>query len=122
MKKYLFSIMVGLFITTVIILTTNFTPEEVAETYTQVNNRKMTNDTTKTYNMTVTRVFNAPVASVWNAWSDAAHVMKWWGPTGFTSPSCNMNFYVGGVTLVCMRAPNHQAVPSGRRSTTSLQA
>jgi len=31
--------------------------------------------------------------------------MRWWGPTGFTSPMAKMDFRVGGRSLVCMRAP-----------------
>lgn len=56
-------------------------------------------------NMVMVREFDAPVERVWRAWSDGAQVMRWWGPTGFTSPSCNMDFRVGGTALVCMRAP-----------------
>lgn len=102
--KRSFTLMAGLLITVAIILTMGFIPEKVAKTDI-TNNTKMTNDTTKTYSMVATRVFNAPIASVWKAWSDADQVMKWWGPIGFTSPSCDMNFKVSGVTLVCMRAP-----------------
>jgi uncharacterized protein YndB with AHSA1/START domain len=65
----------------------------------------MANDTTNKKDLTVTRIFNAPVASVWKAWNDPDQVMKWWGPDKFTSPSCKMNFREGGTTLVCMRAP-----------------
>ena len=60
---------------------------------------------TKLYNMALTRNFAAPVERVWRAWSEAEQVMQWWGPTGFTSPLCKMDFRVGGTTLVCMRAP-----------------
>jgi uncharacterized protein YndB with AHSA1/START domain len=31
--------------------------------------------------------------------------MRWWGPTGFTSPLARMDFREGGASLVCMRAP-----------------
>jgi uncharacterized protein YndB with AHSA1/START domain len=55
--------------------------------------------------MTLTRTFDAPVADVWKHWSDSDKVMKWWGPTGFTSPLARMDFREGGVSLVCMRAP-----------------
>lgn len=55
--------------------------------------------------MVITRVFDAPVEQVWKAWSDSEQVRKWWGPTGFTSPLANMDFRVGGTSLVCMRAP-----------------
>lgn len=60
---------------------------------------------TETKNMTVTRTFDAPIASVWKHWSDPDKVMKWWGPKGFTSPLAKMDFREGGVSLVCMRAP-----------------
>jgi uncharacterized protein YndB with AHSA1/START domain len=59
----------------------------------------------ETKEMSITRVFDAPVERVWRAWSDAEQVMRWWGPAGFTSPSAEMDFREGGVSLVCMRAP-----------------
>ena len=52
-----------------------------------------------------TRVFDAPVEQIWRAWTDSEYVMQWWGPTGFTSPSAEMDFREGGTSLVCMRAP-----------------
>ena len=66
---------------------------------------KYTNDNTQTFDVVVTRIFDAPVEEVWKAWSDPAYVTRWWGPTGFTSPSAEMDFRVGGASLVCMRAP-----------------
>lgn len=59
----------------------------------------------ETKNLTVTRTFDAPIAAVWKQWSDSDKVMKWWGPKGFTSPLAKMDFREGGVSLVCMRAP-----------------
>ena len=56
-------------------------------------------------NVVVTRVFDAPVDQVWQAWSDSERVMRWWGPTGFTCPLAEMDFREGGTSLVCMRAP-----------------
>lgn len=102
--KRSFILTVGLVVVAVM-FTAGITQEKVVETYKQSNNKKMTSDTIKTHTMVATRVFNAPLTSLWKAWSNAELVMKWWGPKIFTSPSCNMNFYVGGVTLVCMRAP-----------------
>ena len=55
--------------------------------------------------LVISRVFDAPVEQVWNAWIEPEQVMQWWGPTGFTSPSAEMDFREGGVSLVCMRAP-----------------
>jgi uncharacterized protein YndB with AHSA1/START domain len=55
--------------------------------------------------LVVTRIFAAPVALVWQAWTDPDHLMKWWGPDHFTSPSAQMDVREGGMSLVCMRAP-----------------
>ena len=64
-----------------------------------------THQTATTKDLTVTRVFDAPVADVWKHWSESEKVMKWWGPKGFTSPLAKMDFREGGKSLVCMRAP-----------------
>jgi uncharacterized protein YndB with AHSA1/START domain len=53
----------------------------------------------------VTRVFDAPVERVWQAWVEPELVKQWWGPAGFSSPSAEMDFREGGRSLVCMRAP-----------------
>ena len=63
------------------------------------------NDDPQTFDVVVTRIFDATVEDVWKAWSDPAYVTRWWGPTGFTSPTAEMDFRVGGASLVCMRAP-----------------
>jgi uncharacterized protein YndB with AHSA1/START domain len=59
-------------------------------------------------NLVVTRVFDVPVEQVWRAWTDPEHVMRWWGPTGFTSPLARMDVREGGTSLVCMRSPQGQ--------------
>jgi uncharacterized protein YndB with AHSA1/START domain len=43
---------------------------------------------------------------VWKAWTDTVKFMRWWGPKTFTSPSCKMDFRVGGKYLFCMRSPD----------------
>ncbi len=58
--------------------------------------------------MVVTRVFDAPRALVWKAWTDPKYAMQWWGPKGFTSPCCQMDLRVGGKFLICMRSPDGQ--------------
>src|SRR5688500_9181055 len=60
---------------------------------------------TETLNLAVTRVFDAPIERVWSAWSEAEHVMERWGPEGFTSPTCRMDFREGGTTIVHMHSP-----------------
>ena len=58
--------------------------------------------------MVITRVFDAPRELVWKAWTDPKYVMQWWGPKGFTSPICKIDFRVGGKFLYCMRTPDGQ--------------
>ncbi len=66
---------------------------------------KKINMTADTTNMVLTYIFDAPIAQVWKAWSTEEGVKQWWGPKGFTCPVARMQFYEGGTSLVCMRAP-----------------
>lgn len=63
--------------------------------------------------MVVTRVFDAPRELVWKAWTDPKYVQQWWGPKGFTSPFCRMDFRVGGKFLYCMKSPDGQEFWNG---------
>jgi uncharacterized protein YndB with AHSA1/START domain len=58
--------------------------------------------------MVVTRIFDAPRELGWKAWTDPGYVMQWWGPKGFTCPTCEIDFRVGGKFLCCMRTPDGQ--------------
>lgn len=59
-------------------------------------------------NLVVSRIIDAPVALVWKAWTVPEHVMRWWGPKYYTSPSCKIDLREGGKYLFCMRAPTDQ--------------
>lgn len=61
----------------------------------------------------ITRVFDAPRALVWKAWTDPKYVMRWWGPKGFTSPVCRIDLRVGGRLVYCMRSPDGQEFYNG---------
>ncbi len=54
--------------------------------------------------LVITRIFNASRDLVWKAWADPEQAMRWWGPKLFTSPSCKIDFRVGGKYLFCMRS------------------
>jgi uncharacterized protein YndB with AHSA1/START domain len=71
------------------------------------------NTVSDTERMVVTRIFDAPRELVWKAWTDPKYVMQWWGPKGFTTPFCQMDFRVGGKFLCCMRAPDGQEFWNG---------
>ncbi len=70
-----------------------------------VNVQHKATDDVKKRDLVITRVFDAPVKLVWKAWTDPEYVMRWWGPTGFTSPSCKIDFREGGKFVFHMRAP-----------------
>lgn len=53
----------------------------------------------------ITRIFNAPRALVWKAWTEPERMKRWWGPKGFTAPVCRIDLRVGGTYLNCMRSP-----------------
>jgi uncharacterized protein YndB with AHSA1/START domain len=54
----------------------------------------------------VTRVFDAPRELVFKAWTDPEHFTKWWGPTGYTTPVCEIDPRPGGKWRCCMRTPD----------------
>jgi uncharacterized protein YndB with AHSA1/START domain len=56
----------------------------------------------------ITRVFDAPRDLVWKAWTEPARFVQWWGPNGFTTPSCKIDLRPGGTFLNCMRSPEGQ--------------
>lgn len=58
--------------------------------------------------LTIERIFDAPRALIWKAWTDPEHFMRWWGPKDFTSPACTIDLRVGGRYLFCMQAPDGQ--------------
>lgn len=52
--------------------------------------------------MIITRVFNAPRATLWKAWTDETQLAKWWGPQGFTTPVSELDAKPGGTINVIM--------------------
>jgi uncharacterized protein YndB with AHSA1/START domain len=58
--------------------------------------------------ITITRMFDVPLDRVWKAWTDPKEMKKWWGPKGFTAPTVEIDFKIGGVYLNCMRSPEGQ--------------
>lgn len=55
--------------------------------------------------LVIERVFDAPVEKVWQAWTEPEQIKKWHGPEGFTAPSIEQDFRVGGKYLYCMHGP-----------------
>ena len=63
--------------------------------------------------ITITRIFDAPRALVFKAWTDANMLAQWWGPKGFTNPRCEIDVRVGGAIRIDMRAPDGAVYPMG---------
>lgn len=55
--------------------------------------------------LVIERIFDAPIALVWSAWTDSEMVKKWWGPEGFSAPSIKIDLKVGGKYIYCMHGP-----------------
>lgn len=54
----------------------------------------------------VSRTFDAPLELLWKAWTEPEHFMKWYGPKGFTAPTCEIDLRVGGRHLWSMQSPD----------------
>jgi hypothetical protein len=53
-----------------------------------------------------TRVFAAPRELVWKVWTEPEHVVRWWGPNGFTTTTHSMDVKSGGVWRFVMHGPD----------------
>ncbi len=62
----------------------------------------MTNDL-KT--ITINRLFDAPIELVWEAWTQADHIIKWWGPDGIETTIIEHHFEVDGHWKYIMAMP-----------------
>jgi len=68
--------------------------------------RKGEDMTETTFDVRVTREFDAPIERVWDAWTVPEDLREWWGPTGFTCPRAEVDLREGGRIFVTMRAPD----------------
>jgi uncharacterized protein YndB with AHSA1/START domain len=54
------------------------------------------------HELTITRVFQAPRALVWQAWTDAEHAKQWAGPRTFTATNLDHDVRPGGKWRGCL--------------------
>ena len=59
----------------------------------------------------ISRVFTAPRADVWSAWSDPWKVGQWWGPKDFTTTMTEMDQRPGGMWRLVMHGPDGTNYP-----------
>ena len=66
----------------------------------------------KSNEFTLTRIYDATVKQVWDAWSDPAKAAKWWGPRGFTITNHSKELKVGGIWHYTMHGPDGTDYPN----------
>lgn len=67
---------------------------------------------TKPNELRITRVYDAPVTLVWDAWTDLEQVAKWWGPRGFTITTHSKDLRPGGHWHYTMHGPDGVDYPN----------
>ena len=66
----------------------------------------------KSNEIRITRIFDAPVQAVWNAWTDPEQVAQWWGPRGFTLTTHSKDLKSGGNWSYTMHGPDGVDYPN----------
>ncbi|MGZ4038569.1 MAG: SRPBCC domain-containing protein, partial [Bacteroidia bacterium] len=46
--------------------------------------------------ISISRLFDAPLELVWTVWTQPEHLKNWWGPSGFTNTIHRMDVKPGG--------------------------
>ncbi len=73
-----------------------------------VNKVKLENDHTvempEDEELILTHVFNAPRKKVWDAYTNPAHIAKWWAPVDATVIKCEADVRVGGIWRFTFRS------------------
>jgi uncharacterized protein YndB with AHSA1/START domain len=62
--------------------------------------------------ISITRVYDAPVDAVWDAWTDPEQVGQWWGPRGFTITTHSKDLQPGGIWHYTMHGPDGTDYPN----------
>ena len=72
----------------------------------------MTTTAKKDNELYITRIYDAPVKAVWDAWTDPKQAAKWWGPRGFTITTHSKDLRVGGHWDYTMHGPDGVDYPN----------
>ena len=60
----------------------------------------------KNRTLSITKVFDAPIKTVWEAWTNPDNVIQWWAPPGMKIEVIEHNFKVGGKWKYSMPMPD----------------
>ncbi|MGZ3931932.1 MAG: SRPBCC family protein [Bacteroidia bacterium] len=56
--------------------------------------------------ISISRLFDAPLELVWTVWTQPEHLKNWWGPSGFTNTIHRMDVKPGGQWDLTMHGPD----------------
>jgi len=62
--------------------------------------------------ISLTRIYDAPVKAVWDAYTDPVQAAKWWGPRGFTIKTKSKELKPGGQWIYTMYGPDGVVYPN----------
>ena len=62
--------------------------------------------------LNITRIYDAPVQAVWDAWTDPEQVAQWWGPRGFSLTTHSKDLRPGGSWNYTMHGPDGVDYPN----------
>jgi uncharacterized protein YndB with AHSA1/START domain len=73
------------------------------------------NERAKAPELRLSRVLDAPRSLVWEAWSKAEYVQRWFTPAPLTTPRCEVDLTTGGVFYLVMKMPDGIELPMDAR-------
>lgn len=62
--------------------------------------------------LTIERVYDAKIETVWKALTKAEHLKKWFVPAPWTIPDCEVDLKPGGIFKLVMQSPEGQQFPN----------
>ena len=78
--------------------------------------------TNKSNEIRITRIYDAPLKAVWDAWTDPEQVAQWWGPRGFTITTHSKDLRPGGNWNYTMHGPDGVDYPNKTQYLRSRKA
>ena len=72
-------------------------------------------ESTAANELELTRIYDASVEMVWDAWTDPDQVAQWWGPRGFTITTHSKDLRAGGSWIYTMHGPDGVDYPNSTK-------
>jgi uncharacterized protein YndB with AHSA1/START domain len=77
----------------------------------ETSNSRMETSAGRPPDLRMTRVFDAPKSLVFEAWTKAEHLSRWFTPAPLTTHACELDFRPAGVFRLTMRTPDGVEYP-----------